>query len=531
MSMESLVLRTDALFSDYARRDSPGCALAVVKDGGIVYKQGYGMASLEFEMPIIPSTIFHVASVSKQFTAMTIAMLAHEGKLSLDDDIRKHLPELHDFGENITVRHLVHHTSGLRDQWSLAMQAGWRMDDVITMDDIMELVSSQRELNFKPGSEYLYSNTGYTLLAIIVERTSGKPFPTFCKERMFQPLGMRDTHFHLDHRQIVKNRAYSYSSDNEKGFRKAVLSYANVGATSLFTTVEDMALWDRNFYTAAVGGKEVLDMMHTQGTLNDGRQIKYAFGLNIGEYRGIKTVEHGGSDAGYRTTITRFPDQKFSIIILSNLASVNPSQLGKKVADIWLEEEFPEKQVEPQLAANVEPDILKSLTGIYHNLSIQATHRIIYKEGRLYTEPGTDIELLPLSQERFYTRQLGPETIIHFKPSQTPEKKELHLQTPGDPPVIYQQVEPHDPTEAEKTEYNGTYYSPELDTKYYIILENGKLHLKRRKYGKVPLIPTFKDAFTLTSNEILFLRDLKETITGFKLTTGRVRNLRFTREE
>lgn len=529
-TMESLVLRTDKIFSDYSRRDSPGCALSVIKDGGIVYKQGYGMANLEYNIPIMPSTIFHVASVSKQFTAMAIAMLAHEEKLSLDDDIQKYIPEIHDFGDEIKIHHLVHHTSGIRDQWSLCTLAGWRMDDVITMDDILELLTAQRELNFKPGSEYLYSNSGYTLMAIIVERVSGKPFPEFCKKHIFQPLGMHNTHFHIDHKQIVRKRAYSYELDSEKGYRKAVLSYANAGATSLFTTVEDMALWDRNFYSATVGGEEVIDVMHIQGTLNDGFKIRYAFGLNIGKYRGLKTVEHSGSDAGFRSNILRFPDQKFSVIILSNLASVIPAQLGKKLADIWLENQFPETLTELSPQVTVEPDLLKNLAGTYFSPINHGICDIIYKHGKIFAQLGREIELKPLSQERFKTAQLGLDITIEFIIS--PGKKDLIVENPGEPVVIYHKLEPYELKEGEKTQYTGTYESPELDTKYYIITENRLLQLSRRKYGRISLKPIFRDAFVFDArggnNVIQFQRDDDKKIKGFILSTGRVRDLLFT---
>ncbi|MCW4036925.1 MAG: beta-lactamase family protein, partial [Candidatus Bathyarchaeota archaeon] len=201
--------KIDEIFSEWDRTDSPGSALAVLKDGEIVYKRGYGMANLEYGIPITPTTIFHVASVSKQFTAFAVALLAQEGKLSLDDDVRRYVPDLPDFGETITIRHLIHHISGLRDQWELLIAAGWRMEDVIKTEDVLELVREQKELNFKPGSEYLYCNTGYTLMALIVERVSGKPFRDFCAERIFQPLAMENTHFHDDHKMIVENRAYS----------------------------------------------------------------------------------------------------------------------------------------------------------------------------------------------------------------------------------------------------------------------------------------------------------------------------------
>ncbi|HET9532790.1 MAG TPA: serine hydrolase domain-containing protein, partial [Blastocatellia bacterium] len=305
--------------------------MIVVKDGSVIYKRGYGSANLEYNIPISPSTIFHVASVSKQFTAFAINLLASQGKLSLDDDIRKHLPEVPDFGKKITIRHLIHHTSGLRDQWELLAMAGWRLDDVITKEHILKMVRHQKELNFDPGQEYLYSNMGYTLLAVIVERVTGQTFRQWTHENIFKPLGMTDTHFHDDHQMIVRNRAYSYAPERESGFRLAALNYANVGATSLFTTVEDLAKWMQNFEDMKLGGRGVIEQMYQQGVLNTGQKIDYAFALGIGKYRGLRTVGHSGGDAGYRSHVVWFPEQRFAVAVLSNLATFNPVRLSQQV--------------------------------------------------------------------------------------------------------------------------------------------------------------------------------------------------------
>ncbi|MGB5781833.1 MAG: serine hydrolase, partial [Eudoraea sp.] len=218
--------QVDELFTVWDNKETPGAAVAVVQNGAIVYKKGYGMSNLEYDIPIVPSTIFHIASVSKQFTAFSILLLESEGKLKLDDDIRKYIPEVPDFGKTITLRHLASHTSGLRDQWNLLAMAGWRLDDVITKEHVLKLISKQQELNFDPGEEYMYCNTGFTLLAEVVARVSGVSFATFTKERIFKPLKMNNTLFYDDHEKIVKNRAYSYHSDNT-GYKKSVLSYAN----------------------------------------------------------------------------------------------------------------------------------------------------------------------------------------------------------------------------------------------------------------------------------------------------------------
>jgi CubicO group peptidase (beta-lactamase class C family) len=322
--------RVDAVFERYGPT-TPGCALGVFRNGRIEYARGYGMASLEHDVPIGPSSVFHVASVSKHFTVAAVALLAAEGRLSLDDDVRRHVPELHDFGTPITIRHLIHHTSGLRDQWDLLSMAGWRGGDPKSMDDILALLAGQRELNFAPGERHLYSNSGYTLLAIIVERVSGQPLRQFADERIFQPLGMSATVFLDDHNDVIANRTSAYVPRGT-GFRRSMPIYDNVGATSLNTTIEDLARWDRNFDEPLVGGQSLLEVLHRQGVLNSGETITYAGALMIGEFGGQRVVEHSGADAGYRAQYMRFPDRQLSIAVLCNVGDANPTALARQVA-------------------------------------------------------------------------------------------------------------------------------------------------------------------------------------------------------
>ncbi len=338
--------KIDQLLALVDRPDSPGAAVAVIQDGKTIYKKGFGSAQLEYEIPITPSTIFHVASVSKQFTAFAVAMLADQGKLSLDDDVRKHIPEVPDFGKTITLRHLIHHTSGLRDQWGLLRLAGVRWDDVMTLEHILTMVRNQKELNFDPGEERAYCNTGYTLLAETVARVTGQSFREWTQANIFEPLKMNNTHFHDDHEMLVPNRAYSYypRAEASLGFRKAVLNYANVGSTSLFTTVEDLAKWSNNFDTAHVGGPSVIKTMLESGGLNDDGQEwsnpAYAFGLYLDEYRGLTAIAHSGGDAGFRSFLVRFPEQHFAVVILSNFANFEPFDVSFAVAELYLEAEM-----------------------------------------------------------------------------------------------------------------------------------------------------------------------------------------------
>lgn len=334
--------RIDQLMKAVIREDGPGASIAVARDGKIIYSKGFGHANLEYDIPNTSQTIFHVASVSKQFTAFSIAMLVDQGKISLDDDIRIYLPEIYDFGTPITIQHLIHHTSGLRDQWNLLAMAGWRLDDVVTKEQIFRVISRQRELNFQPGEEIVYCNTGYTLLAEIVSRVSGKPFPQWTNENIFVPLEMGRTLFYDDHQKVVPDRAYSYYL-SDTVFKKSVLSYANVGATSLFTTAEDLSKWAMNFESMKVGNKNIMDMMEQRFVLNSGDTIDYAFGQSIGKYKGLKSLAHSGGDAGFRSYLLRFPNQHFSVSVLSNEASSNPGYVSYAIADVYLADLFEEE--------------------------------------------------------------------------------------------------------------------------------------------------------------------------------------------
>ena len=327
--------KVDQAFYAYKINDGPGAAVAIKQKGKILYSNGYGLANLEYDIPVTPTSVFHIASVSKQFTAFSILLLQADGKLNINDDIRKYIPEVPDFGTTITLKHLATHTSGLRDQWNLLQMAGWRMDDVITKEHVLKLVSRQEELNFEPGEEMYYCNTGFTLLAEVVARVSGKSFAEFTKERIFDPLEMTNTLFYDDHEKIVKNRAYSYY-ESASGYKKSVLNYANVGATSLFTTVEDLSKWAENFSDLKIGSKEIIKTLNTRAILNNGDTVAAAMGQFVGKYKGLNEIQHGGADAGYRSYLTRIPDEDFSVVVFGNSASFNPSSFAHKVVDIYL---------------------------------------------------------------------------------------------------------------------------------------------------------------------------------------------------
>jgi CubicO group peptidase (beta-lactamase class C family) len=525
---QSLERQVDEIFTAMDTPDSAGCAVSAMRRGAIVYRRGYGMANLEYGVPITPSSIFHVASVSKQFTAMAVALLAAEGKVSWDDDIRKYVPEVPDYGKTITLEHLVHHTSGIRDQWSLLIMAGWRWEgDVVKQEDVLNIVARQKALNFDPGTTYLYSNTGFTLLAVVVERVSGKSLREFTKERIFEPLGMRDTHFHDDHQRIVPGRAYAYAPDSIYGLRISIPDFAIVGASSLFTTVEDLAKWDRNFYTGQVGGPEVIEQLQTRGVLNDSEEIDYAFGLSHGTYRGLHTVGHGGADAGYRSDFLRIPDQEFSVAVLCNYPYSNPGSKSRQIAAVYLADQLAEAEPgESELdEANVSVAERQRLAGVYAAAHADDAVRITLRENRLYAGPGdgAPVSVLPDQRLQIRGRRLPARYEINDDGVVT-----LHVPAPGTE-WAYTKVAPPDTTPEALEAYPGTYFSEELGTEYTARVENGTLVLWHFKHGVMPLEAVYADGFAGRGFDLTFTRDSDGRVDGFTASSGRVWKVRFDR--
>jgi CubicO group peptidase (beta-lactamase class C family) len=525
-----IAARVDEVFNQYDKPNSPGCALAVIKDGQIIYKRGYGMADLDHDIPIKPDSVFHVASVSKQFTAMAILLLAKQGKLSLDDDIRKYIPELRDFGPRITIRHLLHHTSGLRDQWNLLIMSGWRLsEDVVKDEDILDLVSRMKALNFNPGDQYAYSNTGYTLSAFIVKRVSGQSLREFCEANIFKPLGMTRTFFRDDHAVVVKNQAYAYVPAPNNTFRLSVPNYDTVGASSLLTTAEDLARWDQNFYDKRVGGDWVIEQMQTPGTLNDGSKINYALGLAVGKYKGLNIVEHSGGDAGYRSHLMRFPDRRFSVACLCNTGS-NPALLSRRVADIYLADQLtlePPKQTYGG-EVKIPEEELKIKAGAYWESSIEETGRVNFDKGKLrVSAPGINGELTPLSSNRFRIAERSAE--VEFETTGDGAVRRMLIKFEGNKPMIFDAMPPADKTPAKLAEFAGNYYSDEIDATYRIALKDDKLVLTRKKAPAVTLQPSFRDAFSTLSilGTVRFTRDGEGRVNGFRISAGRIRGFNF----
>lgn len=410
----------DEIFADVAKPGSPGCALAVARDGKTLYEKGYGLANLEENVSITPETVFDIGSTSKQFTAASILLLEKQGKLSVQDDIRKYVPEIPDYGHRITILHLLNHTSGLRDYLTLFELAGIDTDSVTTDEDALGIIANQKALNFEPGSQWLYSNSGFFLLSVIVKRVSGKTLAQFAAENIFTPLGMNSTVYRYGHTQLVPNRALAYQAkQKERAYSLDVSYFEQTGDGAVHTSVGDLLKWDENFYSGQIGGKELLAELALPGRLNNGKTLNYAKGLMVEKYRGLPIVEHGGSWGGYRAQLLRFPEQHFSVACLCNVGNAEPEKRALRIADIYLSEQMKEpapRAKEPgqrlkRESVQVTPENLARYKGSFRSEELRATYLLAVEDGKLKltkldsgdgflhaTEP---MELRPVGSDEF----------------------------------------------------------------------------------------------------------------------------------
>jgi CubicO group peptidase (beta-lactamase class C family) len=524
--VQAQTTQIDSIFSRFANRESPGCGVGVSRNGTVVLEKAYGMANLEDGVPIGPTSIFHVASISKQFTAMSIMLLDTQGKLSLDDDVRKYIPELPDYGSRITVRNLLSHTSGIRDQWSLLRIAGWREDDLITEADVLRIVTRQRALNFEPGTEYLYSNSGFTLLAIIVKRVSGQTLRDFADANIFKPLGMTRTHFHDDHTMVVKNRtsAYQPRRDSEVAkngpWRVSIPVFDTYGATSLFTTVGDLLRWEQNFTDGRVGGMPVLARMQQPFVLANGDTTGYGLGLAVSRRRGVRQIGHGGADAGYRADVERYPDQGLAVAVLCNASNSNPADLAARVADVYLGSSVAPVVATQAGGMRLASDVLVKYAGVYRNAASDAFLRIEVRDGNLRVA-GQMADLRALSEARFAFPN-GPGEV-------TFTGNALRLSAPGGRDQVYQREAPFAPSREQLRGYEGSYYGDEVEALLKVSGADSGIVLHTTRLGDAVGRPVFVDAFSTDQGLVRFTRGPAGDVTGLTLSTGRVRRLAFVR--
>lgn len=530
----NIELQIDSIFSEYNDLNKPGAAVAVVKNGDIVFKKGYGSANFEYDIPVTPATIFPVASLSKQFTVFSLLLLADQGKLSLDDDIRKFIPEVPDFGNEITLRHLATHTSGLREEGDLLALAGLRYGDVIATEHILELVANQKALNYNPGDEHLYCNTGFTLLAEVVARVSGQSFAGFTKSNIFDPLGMSSTLFYDDYEKVVKNRAYSYWSDGTE-MKKGILSTSRVGPTGLFTTVEDLSLWTLNFSNPKVGNSNIISQMNTLATLNTGKTFGGAYGQYINKYKGLHQIYHGGSSAaGYRAYLGRFPQQEFAVIVLSNYEGTDPNWLSMQVTDLYLKGYMSQttsgKKKEVGRYKRLRTKDLQAFEGHYWDTQRFTSSRIYVENDTLMWSvgQGKGRPVAPVGENTFQRLNILSDLKVKFE---IDDKVKTMIITIDDlDPIICKHYVPASYAKEDLAQFTGTFFSEELNTSYIFVLKDGQLVAEHARINDINLTAVKKDMFSGNQSfftNIKYVRDASNSITGIYVSSFQVRNLYF----
>lgn len=518
----SLAARVDEVFSEWSTDSSPGCAVGVTQNGETVLERAYGMADLEWDIPNTPETLFEGGSVSKQFTAAAVILLALDGTLSLDDDVRRWVPELPDYGHTITLHHLMTHTSGLRDWGSVASISGWgREDRAHDHDDVVDILSRQTRLNFEPGLEYSYSNSGYNLLAVVVDRASGVPFAEFSRTRLFEPAGMTRTQWRDSHRRIIRGRSSAYNRVGEGWEINRPVEFVH-GNGGILTTVRDLGTWNQILTTGGPWGPEFLALMHRPGVLTDGSEIEYAGGLMLSPLENVQSVTHTGSTAGYRAYLGRFPEQGLSVAMLCNASNVSTGGSGGRVARAFLGDAV-QQEPAPDYQAESAGFDLEPFVGLYREPLTGGPLEITLRDGVLYAR---STPLLPLSGSDFqvgngdrrYVFDRYGSTVVGFRVEdwQYSDRR-------------YERVTTWTPSAAELNAFEGEYHSEDAETTYRVTATESGLEIWQRPNNTFEVRPVYDDGFQSGGRIVRFLRDGAGHVSELSLSIGRVYDMRFQR--
>lgn len=501
----------DELFKDLDS-NTPGGVLMIQKDGIVRYHKAFGMADLEHGVENDVQTVFEAGSVSKQFTAAALLLLITEGKVSLDEDVRKYIPELPNYDEIITVRHLLNHTSGLRDWGSVASIGGWpRTTRVYTQDLARDYIFRQAGLNNIPGEEYIYSNSNYTLLVTIVERVSGQALADFTRERFFEPLGMDKTQWRDDFRKLVPGRAIGYSSSNGKIILN--MPFENTyGHAALLTTTEDLITWNESWTAGRLAGDAIYDLRIQQGKLTNGTQISYAAAVRVVEKNGTTEVSHSGATAGYRAWLADYPEENLSVAYLGNYANLSPVEIGNRVAEIYLGKS--ETSAPPYVTRDIAPEELRKKDGLYKNITDHTTMELVFSEGKLFS-----------GKNEF--QAISPDTLVRNGTRYVFEGDEVSMIT-STGWVIYARVEPWTPQLQALEEFAGHYLSEEAAGALHLEVVEGTLQAEITPANREEMEPSFPDAFYVGRGKLYeFVRDDNGIITGVNVSVSRARNVYF----
>ena len=521
----------DKIFAKWTAT-TPGCAVGVAMDGQPVLTKAYGLADLEHDVKNTPDTIFEAGSVSKQFTAAAVLLLARDGKLSLDDPVKKYIPEVPDYQAPLLIRHMLNHTSGLRDWGSVAGIAGWpRTTRVHTHAHVLEIVNHQRALNFPPGTRWSYSNTGFNLAAIIVSRASGMPFADFTRTRIFEPLRMTHTSWRDDHTRVVKNRAIAYD-DTRDGFHTDMPFEKVYGNGGLLTTVGDLLKWNEHFVTPAIGDASFVAEQQQPGAFSDGRAHDYALGLYNRTYKGVRQVDHSGSTAGYRADLARYPDQHLSVAVLCNVSSGNATQAGHAVADVYLGDRA-KAPAPPAPTYTLTAADMDRTAGLYRHTTTGVPLTISRGADGLRVERGQSDGLNPTAGQRLIAMsasRLVTATGQTWDVDDHGDRGGARMTDAFGRVDAYERVPAAKPAADQLNDLAGAYVSDEAETTLTAAIDGDSLVIRRRPDTTLKLTPVYADAFSAPQLGLVIFRRAGGRVTGLSVVQDRVWDLRFARQ-
>ena len=531
--------KIDAIFSKWNNPNTPGGTVGVIKEGKLIFAKGYGMANLDYNIPNEPETVFKIASTSKQFTAASIILLSQQGKLSLDDKLSTFFPEFPSYANDITIQHLLNHTSGIRDYIILARLSGLGVNDYYTDKTVGKLLMSQQELNFNPGEEFVYSNSGYWLLGQIVEKVSNENLAVFAKKNIFDPLKMKNSRFHDNFVEIVKNRATGYRSDRKDGFHQYMTTLNMVGDGGVITTINDLVKWDASFYDTSVFNKDFWNQMLQLGTLNNGKKTPYASGLAFRNYKGLEVIHHSGSFVGYRTQFIRFPKAKFSVIALANRTDTDPSKLAYKIADLFLENEYKsnntikteksasKKSSKKAVFVTLSEKELKVFEGNYWDNKSKSSRKLVVCDGMLnyVRSNGKATKMRPIAKNKF--QMIGPRVPVILTVNS--KANNFSIKLPNAAPTFFDAYQPVTTYSQEDLKtYSGEYYSVELDAVYSLKVKKNRVFLFVKGDSVGEVTPIKKNLLNINGRQIF---EFNETRNVFRLSMlGRVKNIKFVKK-
>ena len=525
----------DSLFQKWDQPNSPGAAIGIIQNGKMIYSKGYGLAILEHPVPNTPQTAFSISSNSKQFTAACIVLLSQSAELDLDQSLSSFYPDFPEYAKTITIKNLLHHTSGLRDYAQITYLSGLRPNDYYNDADIMTWIKSQKVLNFPTGEEYLYCSSGYWLLGKIVKKVSGLSLRDFAKKEIFEPLGMSNTQFFDNNAIIISNRALGYRPDGSGTFFNLLSTLETVGGTGVYTTIEDLKKWDDEFYNQETLNATFWKLMTTQGVLNNGETIAYAGALEIKEYKGLKTIDHGGREPGYWSDIIRFPEQKFTVIVFTNREDAHATTLGYQIADIFLKEKFvePVKQVAQKHESKfikLPNKTLRKYVASYWDAEDNSSRKVFLKNDTLIYQrgPGSIHPLAPTSHNEFKVLDTPPFIMAFLTFQKVNENYQLNITINGDKSAPFEVYIPIVYSKEDLEATLGKYYSEEIDVFYEFKMEENKIRLYINDRKTVLLRHVRGELFTSPMCDFQFKKS-NQLINAVTISTSRVKGLVFNR--